>query len=243
MFNRKNLLDPTYEQQGVDAARLEIPMGGRAGLDFIWAEHDSISSAEKMIQFKTGMGSFDFTLNYANRYHLYPYWEWVDVTTTHMESKFFGGSVVGQIGEYGIWAEAFKSLDETVEVGEYVFGVDHTFDNGVYVMGEYFHNSLGVKKGKASLNNYLHVFSGDTKSLMQNYIFLMSRYGFTDFISASVIGFGNLDDSSFSFLPMVDWNFDEDVTLSLMVNKSIGGKGTEFGIQDTAIRIRLRAYF
>jgi len=243
MFNQKNLLDPTYEQPGVDAVRFEIPMGNRAGLDVIMANHDSLSGGEKMLQFKTGIGSFDFTLNYANRYHLYPYWEGVNVTTTHTESKFIGGSVVGQIGEFGIWAETFKSLDETTGIGEYVLGLDHTFDNGIYVMGEYFHNTLGVTKKELSLNHYIHAFSGESKSLMKNYIFMMSRYGFTDFISGSVIGFGNMDDGSFSFLPMVDWNFMEDVTLSLMGNQSIGESNTEFGVQGSAWRLRLRAYF
>tara|TARA_Y100000294_G_C8570967_1_gene342743 strand:+ start:9920 stop:11059 length:1140 start_codon:yes stop_codon:yes gene_type:complete len=242
MFNQKDLMDPAYEQPGVDAARLEIPMGDRTGLDIIIAKNDSIDGTEKMLQFKTGIGSFGVTLNYANRYHLVPYWRIMDITFTHNESNFVGGSVVGQIGEYGIWTEVFKSLDETVEVGEYVLGADHTFDNGVYVMGEYFHNFLGAKKGKLDLNNYLYAFSGETKSLMQNYIFLMSSYGFTDFISGSVIVFGNLDDSSFSFLPMVNWSIEENVTLSVMYKKTSATSGM-IGIQNSAWRLRIRAHF
>lgn len=243
IFNQKDLMDPTYEQRGVNALRVEIPIGDRSTVDLILAEHDSIKTGTKMIQLKAGFGSFDVTLNFAKRYHLFPYWRLKDLTTTHTRSDFFGGSFVGQIGDFGFWGEAFLSMDNITGFGEYVFGTDHTFDNGVYIMAEYFRNTLGATEDELSIYRYFQAYSGESKSLMQNYLFAMMMYSFTDFISGSIMAFGNMDDESFSIIPQLEWNVLENMMVSVFVGKSFGSKNTEFGIQDKMARIRLRAYF
>jgi len=243
VFNRKDLLDPTYEQPGVDAVRLEIPLNNRSSVDVIIADNDSLETGTKMIQLKTGIGSFDVTMNFAQRYHLFPYWRFMDINATHTESEFFGGSFVGQIGEFGLWCEAFWSLDNLKDFSEFVFGVDHTFDNGVYIITEYFHNSLGATKDELFLTHYLNTFSGESKSLMQKYIFAMTMFAFSDFIAGSVMGFGNLDDKSFTIVPQIGWSILENTTVSVFVGQSFGENDTEFGIQDRSGRIRIRVYF
>ncbi len=243
IFNKKDLLDPTYEQPGVDAVHLEIPINDRSSMDVIIASHDSREIGTKMIQLKTGVGRFDITINVAQRHHLFPYWRFMDMKITHTTSEFFGGSFVGQIGEFGIWNEVFLSMDNTKSFGEVVFGADHTFDNGIYVMAEYFRNTLGATENELSFYHYLHAYAGESKSLMQNYVFAMTMFSINDFISGSVMAFGNLDDKSFSIAPQVEWNVFENVNLSLLISQSFGEKNTEFGIQDRALRLRMRAYF
>jgi hypothetical protein len=55
--------------------------------------------------------------------------------------------------------------------------------------------------------------------------------------------FGNLDDNSYILAPQIDWEVFEDVTVGVWVSQSIGDKDTEFGIQNRAVRFRIRAYF
>ena len=78
---------------------------------------------------------------------------------------------------------------------------------------------------------------------MQNYIFAMGMYNITDYISANLISFGNLDDESFILAPQLNWDAFEDVTVGVWASQSFGENDTEFGIQDLAIRFRIRAYF
>lgn len=243
IFNRKDLLDPTYEQPGVNALRAEIPLAGRTGVDLIIQPDSTYKISTKMAQLKTGVGSFDFTINYAQQYHMFPYWRLRDIMTTHDNLDFFGGSFVGQIWEFGLWGEAVWSMDNMKDFGEYVIGIDHTFDNGLYLMAEYFHNSLGATERELYFDHYLHYYSGETHSLMQNYLFVMSMFAISDFISGTVFAFGNLDDQSFSLVPQVQWNAFENVDISLLGAQSIGDDDTEFGLQDRAVRLRLRAYF
>ncbi len=242
IFNQKDLMDPTYEQPGVNALRIEIPIDGRTTVDIIAAEHDSIKTGTKMLQLKTRMGSFDLTLNMAQHHHLFPYWRFVDILTTHHTSTFFGGSIVGQVGEIGIWSEIFGPTESTAQYYEFVIGADHTLDNGVYFMAEYFHNTLGGTDDELSIYHYMNAFSGESKSLMQDYLFAMSIFALNDFVSGTISAIGNLNDKSMILMPQLEWNVFENVNLSLIVSQSFGGKDTEFGIQERAARIRLRAY-
>ena len=240
IFNRKDLIDPTYEQAGINALRMEIPVMDGGTLDIIIEPDSTWDMSSKLIQLKSSLGSFDFSLNGGNQYHLIP-----DGNSGYAYDHVFfgGGSIVGELWELGLWGETLWSLDADNNFGEIVFGIDHTFYNGFYLMAEYFHNSLGAEKNEVTFDNYLFNFNGEIHSLMQNYIFAMGMYNFTNYISSSLLVFGNLDDQSFILAPQLNWDAFEDVTLGAWVSQSFGENDSEFGIQDLALRFRLRAYF
>ena len=240
IFNQKDLIDPTYEQAGINALRMEIPIMNWGTLDIIIEPDSTWDMSSKLIQLKSSLSSFDFSLNGGNQYHLIPSGE----SSYAYDDVFFGGgSFVGEFWEFGLWGETLWSLDADNNFGEVVFGMDHTFNNGFYLMAEYFHNSLGAEKNKVTFDHYLYNFSGETHSLMQNYFFAMGMYNLTDYISGSLFIYGNLDDQSFILAPQLNWDAFEDVTLGALVSQSFGENDSEFGIQDLALRFRLRAYF
>ena len=240
IFNRKDLIDPTYEQTGINALRMEIPVMDGGTLDIIIEPDSTWDMSSKLIQLKSSLGSFDFSLNGGNQYHLIP-----DGNSGYAYDHVFfgGGSIVGELWEFGLWGETLWSLDADNNFGEIVFGIDHTFYNGFYLMAEYFHNSLGAEKNEVTFDHYLYNINGEIHSLMQNYIFAMGMYNFTNYISSSLLVFGNLDDQSFILAPQLNWDAFEDVTLGAWVSQSFGENDSEFGIQDLALRFRLRAYF
>ncbi len=240
IFNRKDLIDPTYEQPGINALRMEIPILDRTVIDAIITPDPSWEMSSKMIQLKTGLSSFDYSLNAAYQYHLIPS-EKSDFT---YDQIYFGGSsFVGEVWEFGLWGETLWSLDADNNFGEVAFGMNHTFNNGFYIMIEYFHNSLGAKKDNVKFEHYLNSYSGATHSLMQRYFFVMGIYRISDFISGNLFAFGNLDDESFILVPQLNWDAFEDVEVSVLLSQSFGGSDTEFGVQDLALRFRMRAYF
>ena len=240
IFNQKDLIDPAYEQAGINALRMEIPIMNWGTLDIIIEPDSTWDMSSKLIQLKSSLSSFDFSLNGGNQYHLIPSGE----SSYAYDDVFFGGgSFVGEFWEFGLWGETLWSLAADNNFGEVVFGIDHTFNNGVYLMTEYFHNSLGAEKNEVTFDHYLYNFSGETHSLMQNYLFAMGMYNLTNYISGSLLVFGNLDDQSFILAPQLNWDAFEDVTLGAWVSQSFGENNSEFGIQDLALRFRLRAYF
>ena len=142
-----------------------------------------------------------------------------------------------------MWGETLWSLDVDDNFGEVVLGTDHTLNNGLYLMCEYLHNSLGADKDDLQFDHYMYNYSGETHSLMQNYIFVMGMYNLTDYIASSIVVFGNLDDNSYILAHQIDWEVFEDVVVGVWVSQSIGDEDTEFGIQNRAVRFKIRAYF
>ena len=241
IFNRKELMDPTYEQPGINALRMEIPMVlDGTHLDAIITPDSTWKMSTKMIQIKKGLGSFDISLNSAYQHHLVPNTE---AGYTYENVYFSGGAFVGEFWEFGLWGETLWSLDVDDNFGEVVLGTDYTLNNGFYLMCEYFHNSLGVNKDDLLFDHYMYNYSGETHSLMQNYIFTMGMYNLADFITSSMVVFGNLDDNSFILAPQIDFDIFEDVSMGVWLSQSIGDEDTEFGIQNRAVRFRIRAYF
>ena len=241
IFNRKELMDPTYEQPGINALRMEIPMDlDGTHLDAIITPDSTWEMSTKMIQIKKGLGRFDISLNGAYQHHLVPN---AEAGYTYENVYFAGGAFVGEFWEFGLWGETLWSLDVDDNFGEVVLGTDHTLNNGLYLMCEYLHNSLGADEDDLQFDHYMYNYSGETHSLMKNYIFAVGMYNVNDYIASSMVIFGNLDDNSYILAPQIDWEVFEDVTVGVWVSQSIGDKDTEFGIQNRAVRFRIRAYF
>ncbi len=243
IFNRKELVDPTYEQPGVNAVRLEYYLNEKFTLDFILSPDTNFTQPSGMIQIKSNLGSFDYSVNVARKNHLYPFWEDEDTVSTHRETSFIGGSFTGEISEFGMWGETLWSLSSNNSAGDVSYGLDHTFNNGLYVMLEGYHNSLGAEKDRLFDFHYLNYFSGETKSLMQNYFFSLLSKQVNDYVSCSVFIYGNLDDNSFMYAPQLSWEVLQDVSLSVFTAFSSGDTDSEFGIQNQSFRVRMRAYF
>ena len=234
-------MDPTYEQPGINALRMEIPMDlDGIHLDAIITPDSTWEMSTKMIQIKKGLGRFDISLNGAYQHHLVPN---AEAGYTDENVYFAGGAFVGDSWEFGLWGETLWSLDSDENFGEVVLGTDHTLNNGLYIMCEYLYNSLGADKDDLQFDHYMYNYSGETHSLMKNYIFAMGRYNVTNYIASSIVAFGNLDDNSYILAPQIDWEVFEDVTVGVWVSQSIGDEDTEFGIQNRAVRFRIRAYF
>ena len=73
IFNRKGFMDPTYEETGINALRLGIPMElHRTHIDAIITLDSTWEMSTKKVQIKRGLGSFDISLNGAYQHHLAP---------------------------------------------------------------------------------------------------------------------------------------------------------------------------
>jgi len=247
IFNTKQLLDPTYEQTGVNAIRAEIPIKGRTGMDIILSPGKDWNESVKMLRLKIGLGRFDLH-GTIGQYT----WERTQFSpTTFLIDEqsnlrtLYGGSIVGELAGAGLWIEgAWNQLENQEDFFEAAIGTDYTFENGLYIIMEYLRNENGVSnKENLDINHYLQYFNGETHSLMQDYLFGFLNYPLNDFIQLGLLGFGNLNDNSAAINPQILWNLFQDVDMTIMYSHFIGDNNSEFGVQDWGWRIRLRGYF
>ncbi|MCJ7801255.1 MAG: hypothetical protein MUP82_02730 [Candidatus Marinimicrobia bacterium] len=247
IFNTKQLLDPTYEQTGVNAIRAEILLNGRTGLDVILSPGKDWNESVKMLQLKTGLGRFDMQGTIGQ--YTWQRTQFNPITFSIDEQNnlrtLYGGSIVGELAGAGVWIEgAWNQMGNQEDFTEVVIGTDYTFKNGLYIIMEYLRNENGVSSSdNLNIDHYLQYFMGETHSLMQDYLFGFLSYPINDFIQFGLLGFGNLNDNSAALNPQISWNLFQDVDLTMMYSHFIGDGNTEFGVQDWGWRIRLRGYF
>ena len=156
-----------------------------------------------------------------------------------------GGAAVGEILEWGIWCEgSWILVEDNKEFPEYLIGLDHTFDFSTYLLVEYYHNGGGIpKQNNLQLGDYFSYFSGESHSLMRDYLFIVVNHPVTDILMIGMFGIANFNDKSSIISPQIECSLFENVNLSLLVSTARGGVDSEFGLQDWSVRIRLRTYF
>lgn len=247
IFNRRLFLDPTYEQFGINALRVELPLAERLLIDVIFSPGEDWNKSDRLILGKVGLGRFDITAS-AGRY----VWSITqfDATTFQLSAinekrQMIGGAVVGEVLQWGVWSEgSWISVENDRDYLEYVVGVDHTFDFSTYLLVEYYRNGGGiVRRNNLQVEDYLSYYTGETHSLMQDYLFTLLNHPVTDLLTFGIIGIANFNDGSAVFSAEIEYNLFENVHLTLGVSSSVGDENSEFGIQDWGMRLKLRAYF
>ncbi|MCF7840220.1 MAG: hypothetical protein K9N22_05530 [Candidatus Marinimicrobia bacterium] len=258
IFNFKQLLDPTYEQTGVTAIRLAWQAKNWLRIDVVTQPENSWQHSTKYLQVKVNAPFGDLTLN-GGQY----LWSKMEIRPALIlpvepgappfailenttRRTLVGGSLNGEIAGMGIWIEGAQNRfsADSLNFYELSAGVDYTFTNGLYLMGEGLVNSDGVTTiDSLDLSRFLQYFQGDIHSLYQHYLFLQMAYPLTGLLSGSALGYVNLDDKSWIVSPTLSYSVSDNVVLEGMFSWMGGGNDTEFGIQQWQSRVRMKAYF
>ncbi|MCK4579427.1 MAG: hypothetical protein KAU50_11610 [Candidatus Marinimicrobia bacterium] len=242
IFNVKDILDPTYEQTGVEAFQIVVPLVGGLQLAGILQASSTWSHTTQYYQLKGSLGRFDLSGVYSAS-------ELITTGLFAADTSFrelAGLNLEGEAAGLGVRGEfALNRIDFATDNlrYEYVLGLDYTTESSLYLMGEYYHNDFGVDPDQVSFDNYISYFLGETHSLNTDYLFAMAMYPLTDLISAEVFSIYNLNDGSLVINPQLTYNIYEDVELTITGSLFAGEETDEFGYQETGLRLRLRAYF
>lgn len=115
IFNRKELLDPSYEQTGVEAIRMEVPLARRFLVDLIVAPQGRWDNWSRLLRAKVGVGRFDLTVTAG-------LFQWI---RTRLDPATFqnspvvrnrtmmGWATVGEWLDWGMWTEGgWNTMEE-----------------------------------------------------------------------------------------------------------------------------------
>jgi hypothetical protein len=242
IFNLKDIMDPTYEQTGISAVKLSIPLAGRITLSGVLRPKQSWDKTTQYYQLKTGIGQYDLSLLYGRSQLIQSGLfgktaQPRDLCGFNLEGELLG---VGIRSEVAVHRLNYKNNDLQYE---YIIGGDYTFKNSLYLLTEYYHSDLGTKANQTTFDDYLVYFAGERKSLNQNYLFALAMYPLGDLLDISAFGIINLDDKSAVIAPQLIYRIFQDVEISLLGSWFVGESTDEFGYQEFGGRVRLRAYF
>lgn len=236
VFNIKDAFDPTYEQPGHNALRLDAQPRSRVSMTGLLAPGADWKSTTKLVRAKAGFGRFDLSVLGAEFEHTATDFKAIDTLTmwfvrTTDRRRVLGGDMVGQVWEIGLWAEGgYFMPGQGEEYYELIAGIDHTLDNGLYLMAEYHRNTQARADWRQyDTNDWLRSMFGETRTLARDQGYGLARYQLIDLLGIGLMGIASINDGSFALVPMVDWNLFENVDLTLMANVLVGDEGKAYG--------------
>ncbi len=253
VFNYKNLLDPTYEQIGHNAIRLDVMLTNSFYLMCIYAPEDNWENSIKLLRFKGNIGHFDLSANIIEKQ-----WTLTDYFTYYSNKynrKLYAIDLTGELIGLGVWSEiAYNEIDEIDNAIEHkdfwegIIGCDYTCDFGLYFILEYYHNSslktVSSTDEKYNLNDWMQYFMQEKRSLSQEQIYNYISYPLTDLIRLDNSTIININDQSMILIPTFNYSIFENVDCILMGNFNLGEEDTMFGknLGNGGI-VRVKVYF
>jgi len=230
VFNTKDALDPTYEQPGHNAIRLDLYIGNRMNLMGLYTPIASDwEDSGKLVRAKIGLGHFDFSV--LGNEMQYTTTDFYTFELTQQRRRLIGADFVGELLGLGVWGEGIYNFieNEDDDFYEFIVGTDYTFESGLYGMLEYHRNSLGKSDyTKYNLNDWMRFFTGETKTISQDQVYGFIQYPLTDLINIGGSIIVCVSDKSVAFVPTINYSLFENVDLMLIGNFYVGDEGKTF---------------
>ena len=244
LFDTKDILDPTYEQPGHNALRVDIPFAQRIMFSTVYEPEDTWDLSGKLVRFKVGISRFDFSAIAMERQSSYT--DFRSFITNDLKKRMFGGDIVGEFLGLGIWGEyAYNDLENSDDFDEMIFGADYTFHSGTHMLCEYYRNSQGEScKDDYNLNSVMRWLTAETRSLSQDQIFLYLNHPATDLLQVGGSVIACLNDASVVAVPTVIYSMFENLDLTLFGNIYVGEEGSNYSSElGSGGILRIRVYF
>jgi hypothetical protein len=251
IFNIKDLLDPTYEQPGHNALRLDLPFGGRYTLSALYIPEERWNRSGKLVQLKGYLGHFDYTLIAAQTMWTFHDYTRFDMASLNFEGtaekrRLIGAATAGELLGVGIWGEyGYNDMENSRDFREWIVGLDYTFDFQTYMMLEYYRNDLGrTDYKKYTLNDWMRVFTQEQKALSRDQIYALIQHPVTDLLDLGVSGIFCFSDGSSALIPTMNYNFSDNVELLAYASINLGRDGAAYSKRTgDGGMIRARVYF
>jgi len=244
LFNRKSLIDPTEEKPGHEALRIDYPLSLSSRILVILDGEDSLEDPGFIVRYKTNIGHFDYSLSYGRRASSKTDYDLLEVIDETREMTGF--DLVGELFGLGVWFEgAWNRMEKSEDFGEWVLGVDYTWEKGFYMLLEYFHSDLGeVSKRNYTLNSWMRYLAGETRSISKDNIYLYGNYPATDLLNVGLSFLHSLSDGSVALVPMIEYSILEDLDLEFFGGINLGSEGTVYSEElGNGMMLRLTWYF
>lgn len=251
VFNIKDVLDPTYEQPGHNALRLDVPLGPAYTFTALFSPGETWKDSAKLLQLKGRISHFDYsliTIEKIWRFHDYLQFDFENMNFLELPEKrqLFGASTAGELLGLGVWAEyGYNWMENSKDFCELVVGMDYTFNFFTYVMVEYYRNTLGkTDYQQYNLNDWMRLMTMEQKAISRDQIYSFIQHPVTDLLNIGISTLYSISDKSFALVPTLNYSLSDNVEIFAYLNINFGKEGTAFSkTMGNGGLIRARVYF
>jgi hypothetical protein len=243
LFRPKDLLEPTYEREGVGALSIKLPFGPLSNIQVAYIPEGGIETSAKVLRVRHHLAGFDISALVAE-IHERPAPTGIDLLELPLEQRHtIGGDITGELFGLGIWAEGTWSDRANERWVEATVGGNYTLPDRTLIMVEGYYNGRGEWSDSYSIRQWLARLSGDGRTLGKGTVYGMVSRPLGDLWTVAASAITNLRDGSVAIVPAITYAFAENVDLVTNLLFSIGSDGTEYGSGSHGGFVRGRVYF
>ncbi|MDH5466073.1 MAG: hypothetical protein OEY25_01485 [Candidatus Aminicenantes bacterium] len=251
VFNIKELFDPTYEQPGHNAVRLDVPLGTAYTFTALFSPEDNWQNSAKLAQLKGRISHFDYAITAIEKvwlFHDYTQFDPANMSFLELPEKrqLLGASTAGELLGLGVWAEyAYNWMENSDDFYELVVGTDYTFNFQTYLMIEYYRNTLGkTDYMDYKLNDWMRLMAMEQKAITRDQVYVSIQHPATDLLNVGLSAIYSISDKSTALVPTLSYSFSDNVEIFAYLNFNFGQEGKAFSKKmGNGGLIRVRVYF
>lgn len=243
LFHRKDMLDPTYEKEGVTALRLSYRWGIGGEFTGIMVPGDKFHSSGYAIRLATHVSAIGYDVGLTG--HMVSDSTSLDPGSLEIRKQRrralgldFSGGLLG----LGFWFEGnYNVMEIEQDFIRAVVGVDYTLENGLYMIFEGLYDERARTNTPYTVADWLE--SLYFAEPVTRYRFLAGvRKGVTGLIDGGIYWFGGMD-GSMVVNPRFDLSVAQNADLSVFGAVTFGRENGQFPPGNYALTARITVYF
>jgi hypothetical protein len=213
----------------------------------VYIVNDDFKSSTYAVKLKDHYYGFDVSASYV--YYEYATQDFYSFAENKENRQLAGLDISGSLWGIGLRSESAYNFSAGhnggKDFGRYVAGIDYTFDNGLYLMAEYYYNGKGKNDYKEyNINDWMNSFGAYAENLGRQNLYIGQGFPpITDNLTWTNFMLLNLSDKSGIIYPWFDLNLGDNSVLTLTAYIPFGKKETEYGGYGFGGMARIRAYF
>lgn len=244
LFRPKNVLEPSYEREGVGAVTIQLPLGPLSDVTLGYVPDGGLSESGKLLRVRHHLAGYDLSALVAitGEAGLSPTFS---LQLPEAEQRLtIGGDITGELLGLGAWVEAAWSDLAGAQWLEATVGGNYTLEAGTRMMVEGYFNGRGSWKQPYDLAQWAGRLTGTLRS-MSRLVFFGSLMHPVDEFQLWNVGLSSLVslDGSAVLISSVSYAFAQDVDLLFNGLVYMGKDGTEYAGNRFGGFIRARVYF
>ena len=239
VFQRKSIIEPTYELDGVDALRMMLDLNPEIGLDVLYFPAVNTDSSSYGVRARGSFPIGDVSMGWISyeRPYLDDFLQMIKKRTNALTMDF-STELMGA----GVHGEGIYNYGDKMFTG--VLGIDYTFSDGLtYLLIEYLYNDYGkVGSNNYTLSDWMGYLQGTVLSLGRNEVFFNIERTF-ELLKIRLSGLYNPDDKSVLVLPGLDYSLSDLMELVIIGSYGYGDEGAEYSQMYKGAMFRIRFSF
>jgi hypothetical protein len=243
LFHRKNILDPTYEKEGVSALRLDYRWGIGGQLTLVAAPGDELGDTGYAVRLGTHISAIGYDV--AATAHavidstaMDPA-TWIPYT---QRRRAAGLELSGSLFGLGVWLEGnYNWVEIEEDFSRIAVGADYTLTSGLYLMVEALHNGRAESDTPYPVHDWLaNLAYGEPVGSL--WVLAGLRKDLSDLSAGGLYLFAS-DDGSMIINPRVDISIAQNSELQVFAGITAGNEEGAFPEGQTSLFARMIVYF